>query len=248
LEAACNDGIVAAKASSDCFLIEADTMFEYSQASSCCSSCHDGLALPAFKDEGSGCVFENETSSRSHRAFKSCCLSQLNDSNDTMNEVDFESTTSTSTSISTSTSTSILVNESTPMITSPSLVSSHGENETIFDDKTLFKAIDNELRKIIEESLIDEITTQIETTTTTTPMVCIPRCHHVCEADDYGNPICTCNSGYRLAEDGFSCQDINECVEETHNCPSGSTCLNMRPGFFCEEPVLEEPVKFSQTD
>ncbi|XP_028649665.2 low-density lipoprotein receptor-related protein 4 isoform X1 [Erpetoichthys calabaricus] len=41
---------------------------------------------------------------------------------------------------------------------------------------------------------------------------------------------CTCHTGYRLMEDGKSCQDVDECAEEGY-CSQG--CTNTEGGFQC---------------
>ncbi|KAG5839924.1 hypothetical protein ANANG_G00210400 [Anguilla anguilla] len=41
---------------------------------------------------------------------------------------------------------------------------------------------------------------------------------------------CTCHTGYRLREDGHSCQDVDECAEEGY-CSQG--CTNTEGGFQC---------------
>ncbi|XP_018619430.1 low-density lipoprotein receptor-related protein 4 [Scleropages formosus] len=41
---------------------------------------------------------------------------------------------------------------------------------------------------------------------------------------------CTCHTGYRLAEDGRSCDDVDECAEEGY-CSQG--CTNAEGGFQC---------------
>ena len=33
-----------------------------------------------------------------------------------------------------------------------------------------------------------------------------------------GSYVCSCNKGYEIAEDGFSCNDINECETGDHRC------------------------------
>ncbi|PIO29253.1 hypothetical protein AB205_0211260 [Aquarana catesbeiana] len=55
---------------------------------------------------------------------------------------------------------------------------------------------------------------------------------------------CTCQTGYRLMEDGRSCQDIIECAEEGY-CSQG--CSNTEGGFqcFCESGYQLRPDKRS---
>ncbi|KAG9475852.1 hypothetical protein GDO78_003967 [Eleutherodactylus coqui] len=55
---------------------------------------------------------------------------------------------------------------------------------------------------------------------------------------------CTCQTGYKLMEDGRSCQDVNECAEEGY-CSQG--CSNTEGGFqcFCETGYQLRPDKRS---
>ncbi|XP_043487916.1 vitellogenin receptor isoform X1 [Polistes fuscatus] len=53
-------------------------------------------------------------------------------------------------------------------------------------------------------------------------------CQQKCNKTPLG-PVCTCNSGYKLASDGVSCEDINEC--ELNLC--SQICHNTRGGFKC---------------
>ncbi|KAJ8019817.1 Low-density lipoprotein receptor-related protein 2 [Holothuria leucospilota] len=64
----------------------------------------------------------------------------------------------------------------------------------------------------------------------------VPSSCHSCE-DTPTSFICTCNSGYRLAEDGITCENINECNETPEVCEQvcedtvGSYTCKCAPGY-----------------
>ncbi|CAI5781939.1 fibulinfibulin-7-like [Podarcis lilfordi] len=47
---------------------------------------------------------------------------------------------------------------------------------------------------------------------------------------------CTCPHGYQLQGDTNSCNDVDECAENQHNCSQGQTCINVFGGFRCVRP------------
>ncbi|KAK7093001.1 hypothetical protein V1264_008666 [Littorina saxatilis] len=55
---------------------------------------------------------------------------------------------------------------------------------------------------------------------------CTQRC-----VNTEGSFLCACNSGSRLATDGKTCDDINECAEKSSNC--SQICTNVVGGFNC---------------
>eukprot|EP00064_Thunnus_orientalis_P013314 superscaffoldBa00002148_g13353 len=57
-------------------------------------------------------------------------------------------------------------------------------------------------------------------------------CQHVCyQIGD--SHLCTCNEGYKLAPDGKSCVDFNDCKDE-RQCPGENfKCINTPGGFQC---------------
>eukprot|EP00117_Sycon_ciliatum_P042503 scpid2178/ scgid30914/ MAM and LDL-receptor class A domain-containing protein C10orf112 len=49
-----------------------------------------------------------------------------------------------------------------------------------------------------------------------------------------GNGTLTCNSSLGWNTMSSSCQDINECTSDIHNCPMNSTCSNSPGSFTCD--------------
>ncbi|MCI4376696.1 hypothetical protein PGIGA_G00191370 [Pangasianodon gigas] len=60
-------------------------------------------------------------------------------------------------------------------------------------------------------------------------------CAHIC-VNIPGSYHCSCPSGYKLLADGRSCEDVDECLTEQHNCSRGTTCVNTGGGFQCVNP------------
>lgn len=83
-------------------------------------------------------------------------------------------------------------------------------------------------------------------------------CSHRCETRN-GSATCICGSGFYLASDGRTCvtnvadpirrddckagfrsnysggcEDIDECLQETHTCHESEICLNTLGSFTCE--------------
>ncbi|XP_067153391.1 prolow-density lipoprotein receptor-related protein 1-like isoform X3 [Apteryx mantelli] len=56
-------------------------------------------------------------------------------------------------------------------------------------------------------------------------------CSHLCHPSPQG-PRCRCAPGYRLAEDGVSCTDVDECKERGEGACS-QTCLNAPGNYSC---------------
>ncbi|XP_064384249.1 uncharacterized protein LOC135333252 isoform X3 [Halichondria panicea] len=55
-------------------------------------------------------------------------------------------------------------------------------------------------------------------------------CHQICTNTD-GSYTCECNEGYQLMDDGFNCEDINEC-DRVNSCHQ--VCVNMLGSFTCD--------------
>ncbi|XP_050752686.1 low-density lipoprotein receptor-related protein 2-like [Gymnogyps californianus] len=60
---------------------------------------------------------------------------------------------------------------------------------------------------------------------------CQRSCAHLCYPSPQG-PRCWCDLGYRLAKDGLSCMDIDECTERGKGACS-QTCLNALGSYSC---------------
>ncbi|KAG7275656.1 hypothetical protein CRUP_009622 [Coryphaenoides rupestris] len=60
-------------------------------------------------------------------------------------------------------------------------------------------------------------------------------CLHEC-VNVPGSYRCSCPSGYKLLADGRSCEDVDECLGQQHNCSRGTTCINTGGGFQCVNP------------
>uniref|UniRef100_H2ZHD2 EGF-like domain-containing protein n=1 Tax=Ciona savignyi TaxID=51511 RepID=H2ZHD2_CIOSA len=61
-------------------------------------------------------------------------------------------------------------------------------------------------------------------------------CDHIC-TDISSGIQCSCREGYSLEEDGFSCNDINECNLATHTCLVGQICFNTIGSFTCQRLI-----------
>lgn len=60
-------------------------------------------------------------------------------------------------------------------------------------------------------------------------------CVHAC-VNTPGSYTCVCPSGYNILEDSRSCEDINECLSNHHNCTREEICINIHGGFHCVHP------------
>uniref|UniRef100_A0A8C2JR53 Fibulin-1 n=1 Tax=Cyprinus carpio TaxID=7962 RepID=A0A8C2JR53_CYPCA len=49
---------------------------------------------------------------------------------------------------------------------------------------------------------------------------------------------CSCFPGFSLMADGHTCEDVNECVTNTHTCQANERCVNTVGGFVCERQIL----------
>lgn len=58
------------------------------------------------------------------------------------------------------------------------------------------------------------------------------RCAHACN-ENGGSYACTCRQGFKLAADGRSCVDFNECTDARRCAGDNSRCVNTVGGFQC---------------
>ena len=70
-------------------------------------------------------------------------------------------------------------------------------------------------------------------------------CQHTCVNTD-GSFYCTCNEGYELASDGYSCDDVNECLHLNGGCEFG--CLNNIGSYQCQCPYGLELINKTHCD
>nr|XP_019942023.1 PREDICTED: fibulin-2-like [Paralichthys olivaceus] len=87
------------------------------------------------------------------------------------------------------------------------------------------------------------VPTQTTTTSTTTssPVRLNPckengPCSQQCTAVA-GQARCSCFPGFSLMTDGRMCEDVDECVTNTHSCRPGERCVNTVGSFVCELQV-----------
>ncbi|XP_041105855.1 fibulin-7-like isoform X2 [Polyodon spathula] len=60
-------------------------------------------------------------------------------------------------------------------------------------------------------------------------------CMHAC-INTPGSYRCSCPAGYKILDDGRSCEDVDECLALQHNCTRGTTCINTGGSFQCVNP------------
>ena len=58
----------------------------------------------------------------------------------------------------------------------------------------------------------------------------------MCSYDVCTNTTCSCRVGYKLAEDGYSCEDVNECElkYKEGGCQQRKRCTNSVGSFQCD--------------
>ncbi|XP_074078926.1 fibulin-7-like [Macrotis lagotis] len=56
-----------------------------------------------------------------------------------------------------------------------------------------------------------------------------------------GSYRCICPPGYLLNPDQNTCEDVDECADQQHNCSRGELCINVFGGFQCVRPECPRP-------
>eukprot|EP00062_Callorhinchus_milii_P017640 gi/632970328/ref/XP_007901587.1/ PREDICTED: fibulin-2 [Callorhinchus milii] len=65
-------------------------------------------------------------------------------------------------------------------------------------------------------------------------------CMHNCT--QLGDGVsCSCRDGYRLLSDHTSCDDVNECLTDSHSCSLGEICINTFGSFRCQREIVCGP-------
>lgn len=64
-------------------------------------------------------------------------------------------------------------------------------------------------------------------------------CEHSCDSVQ-GRAFCTCQEGWRLNNDGATCDDIDECSSQPDLCEEGEQCVNDPGSFACKKIVQGE--------
>nr|XP_051676343.1 hemicentin-1 isoform X2 [Oryctolagus cuniculus] len=57
-------------------------------------------------------------------------------------------------------------------------------------------------------------------------------CQHVCR-NTFGSYQCLCPPGYQLMLNGKTCQDVDECLEQSTSCGPNRMCFNTRGSYQC---------------
>nr|XP_020659671.1 fibulin-1 isoform X2 [Pogona vitticeps] len=52
--------------------------------------------------------------------------------------------------------------------------------------------------------------------------------------DTGSSVLCSCFMGYQLQPDGFTCEDVNECITSANTCGIGQICINTLGSFRCQ--------------
>ncbi|XP_041945780.1 fibulin-2 isoform X2 [Alosa sapidissima] len=110
---------------------------------------------------------------------------------------------------------------------------------------------DNRVRE--EERPVTQATSRLATSTasttttaTTTTTTQIPVLHNPCAGNGPcaqrcsiagGRAKCSCFPGFSLMADGHSCEDVDECITNTHTCKPTERCVNTLGAFVCERHI-----------
>ncbi|XP_077059724.1 fibulin-2 isoform X2 [Siphateles boraxobius] len=109
------------------------------------------------------------------------------------------------------------------------------------DARTCVPEKQEEDNRVSEEDRLLTVAPARQETTTQPPVFhnpcagngpCSQRCSVV-----RGLPQCSCFQGFSLMADIHTCEDVNECVTNTHTCQADERCVNTVGGFVCERQI-----------
>ncbi|XP_028854303.1 fibulin-2 isoform X2 [Denticeps clupeoides] len=114
----------------------------------------------------------------------------------------------------------------------------HPGFELLQDGHSCAPALPEEDNRVIEE---DQLVTAAAQTTR------MPVVHNLCAGSSRcsqkcsvvgGQPKCSCFPGFSLMADGQTCEDVDECITNTHTCQADERCVNTLGAFACERQVM----------
>ncbi|XP_051967561.1 fibulin-2-like [Xyrauchen texanus] len=109
------------------------------------------------------------------------------------------------------------------------------------DARTCVPENQEEDNRLSEEDRLGSIPPVRQETTTQTPALRNPctgngLCPQQCSVIR-GLAQCSCFPGFSLMADGHTCEDVNECMMNTHTCKVDERCVNTVGAFICERRI-----------
>uniref|UniRef100_A0A8B9GTU2 Fibulin 2 n=1 Tax=Astyanax mexicanus TaxID=7994 RepID=A0A8B9GTU2_ASTMX len=208
-EGRCLSGINAAKAGAECEESSGPLCGENTQKE-CCSCCALGLRL---RREGKGCDVHQHLSFPCGHVFLTCCEEEEEEEEEGGGSVP------------------VLRRKEKPRPTAlPKRENNVAEEE---------EEEDNRVKE--EEDRPFTLATPLQETTAQIPPLPSPcsgnsLCSQQCSVVR-GKARCSCFPGFSLMADGQSCEDLNECVTNTHTCLAGERCVNTVGAYVCERLI-----------
>ena len=254
LEISCSKGIAFAKDGDDCSLLpEEDSPQMNYQTSQCCSSCHAGLNYGTCPGPHQMYLFPE--TNLEDRAFLSCCQrpppvfpvspevslqhQQPHGRRDMVGPEPF---------VPIVPRIPIIETQPKPHVEEELNSNSVHESSSI-DHQQSNDQSDKELKDTKEE-LIGSESSQDDATvaepgssaSNLTALDCDElKCNQTCVPPTSTVPAhCACTNGSRLLEDKRTCVDINECRENSHNCPPEKECFNLNGSFECKPKIISD--------